>query len=102
MCKEENKLSTEDEKARIEVIMKIIERAKELGITNPKDTKMDILMDLRSADKYFNMRLNDWLNADEFNFAHDFTGIQSHITRDKFPCEDFKLFVPRFAGKSNK
>ena len=53
---------------------------------------------LESADEYFNMRLEDWLNADNFNFAHDVVGIVQNADRTKFPAE-FSRFLPRFAGK---
>lgn len=50
--------------------------------------------------KKFNMRLDEWLNADDFNFAHDFYGIVNNINREKgFPATDFGFFVPRFAGR---
>ena len=42
-------------------------------------------MDIESADKKFNMRLDDWLQADDFNFAHDYCGIQNNIKRGEFP-----------------
>lgn len=58
------------------------------------------VMDIESADKKFNMRLDEWLNADDFNFAHDFYGIVNNINREKgFPATDFGFFVPRFAGR---
>lgn len=34
-----------------------------------------------------------------FDFAHDFIGIQKNIVREHFPAVDFGNFVPRFAGK---
>lgn len=62
-----------------------------------KGERINLLMDIESADKKFNLRLDDWLNADEFNFAHDLYGIMNNIVRDGFPATDFGLFVPRFA-----
>lgn len=73
-------------------------RAKELRIVHPQDCKTDVLMDLISADKCFNMRLDDWLDADDFNFSHDFIGISNNINRNEYPSVDFGFFVPRFAG----
>lgn len=75
----------------------ICERAERMGIR--QGNRMSALMDIESADKKFNLRLDDWLNADDFNFAHDFSGIQNHIERGAFPATDFGLFIPRFAGK---
>ena len=64
------------------------------------DEDVDRMMDIESADKKFNMRLDEWLNADDFNFAHDFYGIVNNINREKgFPATDFGFFVPRFAGR---
>lgn len=74
----------------------IAERAEKEGLY--KGERIDILMDIESADLVFNLRLDDWLNADKFNFAHDLWGIMDNIVRDSFPATDFGLFVPRFAG----
>ena len=35
------------------------------------------MMDVDHAHKQFTMRLEEWLKADDFNFAHDFCGIQT-------------------------
>ena len=56
-------------------------------------------MDRDSADQKFNLRLDKFLEADNFNFAHDFIGIQENIVRESFPATDFGYFVPRFAGR---
>jgi hypothetical protein len=68
-----------------------------MGIYNGE--RSTLLMDIESADNAFNMRLEDWLKADNFNFAHDVVGIVNNIDRSKFPATEFHLFVPRFAGK---
>ncbi len=39
-------------------------------------------MGIESADQKFNLRLEDWLKADDFNFAHDSCGIQNNIQRE--------------------
>ena len=75
----------------------ICARAKAMGIM--KGDVVGALMDMESADKKFNLRLDDFLKADNFNFAHDFIGIQNNIVREHFPATDFGYFVPRFAGK---
>ena len=36
--------------------------------------------------------------ADDFNFEHDYCGIQNNIKRGEFPATDFGFFLPRFAG----
>lgn len=78
--------------------VKIAIRAEEEGLYD-KTMRVALLMDIESADKKFNMRLDEWLNADGFNFALDLLGIKNNIVRDKFPATDFGDFVPRFAGE---
>lgn len=46
------------------------------------------IMDIKSADRQFNLRFDEWLESDDENFFHDFLGIT---------CT-FGSFVPRFAG----
>ena len=75
--------------------VKIVERAENDGLY--KGERISLLMDIESADKVFNLRLDDWLNADKFNFAHDLFGIMDNIVRDSFPATNFGFFVPRFA-----
>lgn len=77
--------------------VKIAERAEKDGLYNGE--RLNLLMDIESADEKFNLRLDDWLNADKFNFAHDLFGIMDNIVRDSFPATDFGFFVPRFAGQ---
>lgn len=80
-----------------EVIMKeIYKKAIILGLDH--DDLTSTMMDLISADFTFNLRLRDWLGADDFNFSHDWNGIRNSIVRDEYPSKDFGLFVPRFAG----
>ena len=65
-----------------------------------KDEAVSVMMDIESADLKFNLRLDEWFRADDFNFAHDFTGIRNNINRENgFPATDFGFFVPRFAGR---
>lgn len=64
-----------------------------------EDQAVSVMMDIESADLMFNLRLDDWLEADKFNFAHDFVGIRDNINRENgFPATDFGFFVPRFAS----
>ena len=82
-----------------ELYRKIIERAEKLNILNNCNDRMDTFMDIESADLYFNMRLEEWLSANDFDFIHDFCGIQKNVIREDFPTTEFNSFVPRFAGK---
>ena len=84
------------DKERIGKYAAIAGRAMQEGLFDGE--AIDLMMDIESADRKFNLRLDDWLNADKFNFAHDLFGIMNNIVRDQFPAVDFGLFVPRFAG----
>lgn len=78
---------------------KIVTRAQSLGLY--EDNRVTAFMDVQNAAKHFNMRLEEWLNADNFNFIHDIVGIYRAINRVKYPV-DFSndpWFLPRFAGK---
>ena len=82
-----------------ELIDKIVDRAQNLGLY--EDNRITAHMDVANATKYFNMRLEDWLNADEFDFVHDIVGIYKAIDRTVYPA-DFSnnpYFLPRFAGR---
>lgn len=82
---------------RFEKYVAICERAEKLGIARAE--RVTSLMDIESADAKFNLMLDDWLKADDANFAHDFLGIYSNANRASgFPVKDFGLFVPRFSG----
>ena len=79
--------------------VKIAERAEKIGYTVPR---WSLLMDLESADLKFHLRLDDWLNADDFNFTHDLNGIIKNIDKSRYPATDFGTFVPRFAGSETE
>lgn len=85
----------EQEIERMNTIQRICTRAEKMGIR--KGSRTTAVMDVDFATDTFKMRLTDWLNADDFNFAHDFIGIQNHINR-LVPCFD-NTFLPRFAGR---
>lgn len=82
------------DKERFLMYVKIAERAEEMGIYHGE--RHTLLMDIETADTIFNMRLEDWLNADNFNFAHDIVGIVNNIDRSNFPGT-ITRFLPRFA-----
>lgn len=83
-------------KERFMMYVEIAKRAEEMDLYNGE--RMTLLMDLESADNVFNLRLEDFLNADDFNFSHDVLGIMNNINRSEFPAKDFGLFVPRYAS----
>ncbi len=87
------------DKERYSKYADIMMRAIAMGLMKKSD-RCSTMMDIESADREFNLRLDDWLKADDFNFAHDFLGIRTNINRDEgFPATDFGLFVPKFAGQ---
>lgn len=92
-------LDKEKDKKRHSKYADIMCRATVMGLMREEED-VDRMMDIESADRKFNLRLDDWLNADYFNFAHDFVGIRDNINRgDGFPATDFGYFIPRFVGR---
>lgn len=94
-----NTKQTASDKAieRLNLIARICTRAEEMGIR--RGSRITAQMDVDLAAKHFNLRLADWLNADAFNFAHDFIEIQNHI--DRVNKTFYNCFLPRFADKKN-
>lgn len=83
---------------KLELQTAILNRAKAMGIT--WGDRMTQAMDIMNADDQFDLDMEDWLNADDGNFAHDFIGIQNHMNRETMRCENF--FVPRFAYRERR
>lgn len=79
-------------KKDFELIAKIAERADKLNLL--MFDRLSLIMDIEEANRQFNLRLEDWLAADDYNFAHDIVGIQNNINRE---AKEFNFFVPRFA-----
>lgn len=78
----------------------IMSRATTMGLMKETEAT-DRMMDIDSADRKFGMKLDEWLEADDFNFVHDFIGIVININRGEgFPATDFGYFVPRFASQN--
>ena len=80
-----------------EVIAKIAKRANAMTAKMGYDYSiMTASMDITAT--HVNgcpLKLNDLLEADEFNFAHDTIGILHHIDRETGQLTD--CFVPRYA-----
>lgn len=63
-----------------------------------KFTFLDIQMDVTATRANGNpLRLQELLDADGFNFAHDILGIRRHLNRETGKLEDF--FSPRFSRR---
>ena len=88
------------DKDRFLKLVKICERAeKEAPETIAMfGDRMSRMMDLESADKQFNLRLDELLEADDENFFHDVIGIWKESNRRTYPCT-FGMFVPRFSRR---
>ena len=78
---------------RFDLIVKIAERAENMNLL--MFDRLSLIMDLRAADKQFNLRLEDFLKADDFNFAHDIVGIQQNMDREESVV---RRMLPRFAS----
>lgn len=84
---------------KISTYIDIVTRASDMGYMENTDT-ISTIMDIESADKKFNLKLEDWLSADDRNFISDFLGIRNNINRrENFPSIDFGKFVPVYASK---
>ena len=80
-------------KEKFMIYVKIAQRAE--GMDLYKGERITFLMDIEHADNVFNLRLEELLNADDMNFAHDVLGIVNNIDRSN--PTDFNFFVPRYA-----
>lgn len=76
-----------------ELIRKIAAIADEKGLI--MFDKMSLIMDLECCMNLFELRLEEFLNADDFNFAHDIVGIQKNLNRETKKMNNY--FLPRFA-----
>jgi len=81
-------------KESFDLIVAIAKRAEKMGLM--MFDRMSLIMDLKLAVEEFELRLVEFLNADDFNFTHDITGIQNNLNRQTKEMENF--FVPRFAS----
>lgn len=87
----------ETTKEQIELIVLIAKRADKMGLM--AFDRMSLIMDLQTANDEFNLRLQEFLDADDYNFAHDIVGIQNNINRLERKMEN--IFVPRYASNQS-
>ena len=66
-------------KENFELIAKIAKKAEEMNLL--MFDRFSLIMDLECANDEFNLRLEEFLNADNFNFSHDINGIQNNLNR---------------------
>lgn len=74
-------MTVEEKKERNRKYGAICARAKAMGIM--QGDAISAIMNIESADRKFNLRLDDFLGADNSNFAHDFIRIQGNIVRKR-------------------
>ena len=87
-------VTKEDEVTISKIVDRYMEFHYSLGI--PKQyQRMDLIMDIEATHLANPLRLNDLLNADDFNFTHDLIGIQQHL--DRTTCKLNNCFVPRYS-----
>jgi hypothetical protein len=79
------------------IIEKIAKRAQPIFDRNNIDqSQLDTIMDISATHANgCPLRLQELLDADHFNFAHDVAGIYRHINRRTGKLEN--CFLPRFA-----
>jgi len=76
-------------------IAKIADRAEEMNLL--MFDRLSFIMDIEAVNDEYNLKLDELLNTDNFNFVHDICGIQANLNKETKKIENF--FVPRFAGK---
>ncbi len=59
--------------------------------------RLSVRMDISSVHETLGLRLEDLLEADDFNFTHDVFGIRKHLDRSEYPGKLMDFFRPRFA-----
>ena len=82
-------------KENFKLIAEIAKRAESMNLL--MFDRFSLIMDLECANREFNLRLEEFLDADNFNFAHDISGIQNNINRQTKQFEN--CFLPRFSSK---
>jgi len=92
------KLTKTDSRIITEIAQRAVKQYGEHGVElDMQSTEMDV------AAVHINcggLRLLELLSADDFNFAHDITGIANHLDREKGVLTG--CFLPRFSAKGGK
>lgn len=96
-----NKTHLKKDRSEFETQLAIAGRAQTLyrGI-GIRDDFITISMDIENAHAICPMKLDEWLTADDSNFAHDMLGIRRHLNRRTLVLEDG--FLPRFAKENDR
>ena len=80
------------------IILEIVDRAEALYRRHRiRDDRMTIHMDISATHANgCPLKLQELLDADDFNFAHDILGIRKHICRTTGKLQN--CFLPRFSA----
>lgn len=81
------------------LVKKIVARGRKMDREFGNEyTLIDAMMDVTATHANGNpLRLRDWLNADDFNFAHDWYGIRNCL--DRSTAQMMNHFSPRFSAR---
>lgn len=88
-----------EQKEDFRMIAKIAQRGRAMAVEQgfAADDQMSAVMDVAACHANgCPLRLQELLDADDFNFAHDFFGIRRHLDRTTGELTNF--FRPRFAA----
>ena len=90
-----NFTETRDEmEAQGKIAKRAVSMAKDLGF---KYDQMTAIMDISACHSNGNpLKLQELLDADDFNFGHDVFGIRQHIDRETGQLQN--CFVPRYSS----
>ena len=84
----------EDMKLEAEIAKRAVAMAKEFGF---EYNQMTAIMDIDACHNNGNpLKLQELLDADDFNFGHDVFGIRQHIDRSTGQLQN--CFVPRYSS----
>jgi hypothetical protein len=99
---ENNMVKFNATRAEQKIITKIVDRAFAMaGNVGHSLDRMATDMDITACHCNGNpLRLQELLDADDFNFSHDVFGIQRHINRETGKLEN--CFLPRFTRYNTK
>ena len=84
---------------RVNLIIGIVDRGWEGGMKEKYPDKLNMMMDIDTADRDCPLKLQELLDAEDFDFYHDIVGIHNNLNRKTKKLEN--CFVPRYA-KGNK
>lgn len=81
------------DRATIDTIAQIARRAQKMGLARKH---LDCMMDIETVHESIGLKLEELLDADDGNFAHDIGGINRHLNRTTGKLED--CFDPRYSA----